>query len=784
MVNRKNIDNNLKPFRQTLEEIKKHKISGYDGTQIKAMTEVLKVRAKSIDQTQQLIPEAFAIVVEAVKRTLGITPFDVQLLAAAAMTAGRIIELPTGEGKTLVAVFVAYLGALSGKGVHVLTFNDYLAKRDALWMKPVYDFLGLSVHYINESMNKTERKEAYHADVTYLTAKEAGFDYLRSFLAYDKDEIVQRPFYLAIIDEADSILIDEARIPLVIAGDIPAQITIDKKIFTVVSELQNDSHFIMDEYANNISLTESGAAFIEEQLMLGNLYESKNLDTLTKINVMLQAVFLLKKDVNYIVRNGDVLLVDEFTGRIMKDRQWPDGLQAAVEIKEGLTPKPQGIVMNRITLQDFLQFYPNLCGMTGTACPAATEFNEFYNKVVTVIPSNKPCVRVDHPDVIFTHKQAKYHAVVEEIIKVHATGRPILVGTCSIEESEYLADMLRPHVQDISVLNAKNDAEEAEIIANAGKLNTVTISTNMAGRGVDIRLGGKEATECEKVCSLGGLYVIGTNRYESVRIDNQLRGRAGRQGDPGESRFFISLEDDLLLKYRISDCIPEKIKNLEQSEPLQNSAIGRSVVHIQKVAQGQTFDAKLTLSKYSCVAEDQRKIVHKKREKILYGNDTLSVLEKVNPARAQELITQVSENEFKRAQKAIELFAINQCWADHLLIIESALDEVQIISQAKQDPFLNYNKKLINGFESLEKHIQDMILEITDTIIIKDGHIDLDEMGIKGPSSTRTYMVNDGTEQINNINAIAAMANPFSAPLYMIYLLVELFNKHTKRKSN
>ncbi len=606
MVNKRNIDNNLKPFHRMLLEIKEHPMSKFDDAQIKAMSQKLKVRVENGGETRQLMPEAFALVFEAVKRTLGITPFDVQLLAATAMAAGRIIELPTGEGKTLVAVFAAYLGALSGKGVHVLTFNDYLAKRDALWMKPVYEFLGLSVHYINESMNKKERKEAYNADITYLTAKEAGFDYLRSFLVYDTDAVVQRPFHLAIIDEADSILIDEARIPLVIAGDMPTQIKIEKRIFTVVSKLQNDSHFIMDEYANNVSLTESGVAFIEEQLGVGNLYEAQNFDTLTKVNVMLQAVFLLKKDIDYIVRNNEVLLIDEFTGRIMKDRQWPDGLQAAVEIKEGLVPKLQGTVMNRITLQNFLQFYPNLCGMTGTACPAAPEFNRFYNKAVTVIPSNKPCIRIDYPDVIFTHKEAKYLAVTQEIIKAHALGRPILVGTSSIEESEYLLDMLKPHIPDITVLNAKNDTEEAEIIANAGKLNAVTISTNMAGRGVDIRLGGKESAEYEKVCTLGGLYVIGTNRYESVRIDNQLRGRAGRQGDPGESRFFISLEDDLLLKYRISDCIPDKIRNLKQNEPLQNSAISRAVVHIQKVSEGQTFDAKITLSKYSCVAEDQR----------------------------------------------------------------------------------------------------------------------------------------------------------------------------------
>jgi preprotein translocase subunit SecA len=558
MLNRRNNNHNLKYFKQMLSEIKKHTISGFNKSQIKALSQALKERAESGEQIQELLPEAFALVFEAVKRTLSITPFDVQLLAASAMATGRIIELPTGEGKTLVAVFVAYLGALSGKGVHVLTFNDYLAKRDALWMKPVYEFLGLSVSYINEGMNNSERKEAYNADVTYLTAKEAGFDYLRSFLAYDTDSTVQRHFHLAIIDEADSLLIDEARVPLVIAVDMPARVEIEKKIYTAISKLQRDTHFVMDEYANNISLTEPGVAFIEGCLGLDNLYDVRNLDLLAKVNVVLQAEFLLKKDIDYIVRNDKVLLVDEFTGRIVKNRQWPDGLQAAVEIKEGLIPQTQGIVMNRITLQNFLQFYPNLCGMTGTASSSAPEFYEFYNKIVTVIPPNKPCIRIDHPDVIFTHKEAKYHAIIKEIKTMHATGRPILVGTSTVEESEHLVELLRPYVQEFFVLNAKNDAEEAEIIANAGKLYAVTISTNMAGRGVDIRLGGKNAEEYERICNLGGLYVIGTNRYESVRIDNQLRGRAGRQGDPGESKFFISLEDNLMVKYRIRDCIPKK----------------------------------------------------------------------------------------------------------------------------------------------------------------------------------------------------------------------------------
>jgi preprotein translocase subunit SecA len=775
------VEYNLNAYKQILIKIKKNTPSGMDDAQLEALAQALKKRAQNGESIKDLLPETFAAVSESVKRTMGLTPHDAQLLAAVAMTEGRIVELPTGEGKTLSAVFVACLGALFGKGVHVLTFNDYLAKRDALWMKPIYEFMGLSVTYIHEAMNQKERKEAYKADVTYLTAKEAGFDYLRGFLAYDLDSIVQRTFHLAIIDEADSILIDEARIPLVIAGDMPAKVEIEKKIFDAVSKLQKNIHFATDEYSNNIALTESGVTLIEKLLGIKNLYDEKSLELLTKVNVILQAQFLLKRDVDYIVRNDEVLLVDEFTGRIVKNREWPDGLQAAVEIKEGIVPKAHGIVMNRITLQNFFQFYPNLCGMTGTAGSSASEFYEFYNKEVTVIPSHKPCIRIDHADFIFATKEAKYEAVIGEIRKVHAAGRPILVGTMTIEESEQLAAKLRPFIPELTVLNAKNDDEEAEIIANAGNFNAVTISTNMAGRGVDIRLGGRDGEGFGQVCSLGGLYVIGTNRYESVRVDNQLRGRAGRQGDPGESRFFISLEDDLMVKYRLSDNIPPKYLDSKQNGPLNNPAINRAVVHTQKVVEGQTLDAKITLSKYSSVAEDQRSIVHKKRGKILTGEDSLCVLEKTRPEKFREILAQVSENEFQHAQKEIELFAINQCWVNHLLIIESALDEVQMISQVRGDPLSTYNRKLIDAFEDMEKYIYDVILDIFDRVVIIGGHIDLNEMGVRGPSSTRTYMVNDGTEQLSIINGLAASSNPLSAFLFGLYLFTVFLDKLKKK---
>lgn len=777
-----NVEYRLSAYEQALIETKKIILPESGDAQLEVMMQALKKQAHDGKPIKDLLPQTFALVFEAVRSALGLTPHDVQIMAAAAMAEGRIVELPTGEGKTLVAVFVACLGALSGKGVHVLTFNDYLAERDATWMKPVYHMLGLRVGFIHNRMDEANRKEAYHADITYLTAKEAGFDYLRSFLVYDTASLVQRPFHMAIVDEADSIMIDEARIPLVIAGDMPVQVGLSNEIFEAVCGLKKGKHFVTDEYADHVLLTERGASLLEKKLNIPNLYAEENDELLAKINVIMQAQFLLKREVDYIVRKEEVLLVDEFTGRVMKNRVWPDGLQAAVELKEGLTPQAHGVVMNRITLQHFLQFYPNLCGMTGTASTSANEFKEFYNRTVTIVPPNCPCIRIDQPDLVFSDKKHKLDAVVRQIIDVHETGRPILVGTRTVAESEQLAGLLRQAIPALAVLNAKNDEKEAEIIANAGKLNAVTISTNMAGRGVDIQLGGKDSTEYEQVCALGGLSVIGTNRHESIRIDNQLRGRAGRQGDPGESRFFISLEDDLMVKYRLAETLPPKMKSTEQSGLLSSTAIEKAILHTQRVCEGQTFDAKITLSKYSAIGEAQRKIVHQKRMKILTGEDSLSILQKDRPDQYQELLALVSECELQRAQREIALYTINQGWADHLLVMESALDEVTLLSQARENPLINYTKKVAAAFDNLEAHIRQMVLEAFDRVVIQNGQIDLLEMGIKGPSSTHTYLVNDGTEQFGQIGSLAACS--VAAPLYGLSLFASRFQRKQSRKNS
>lgn len=774
MVNKKNIEHDLKPLHRVMAEIKQNISKGCDKDRITEESQHLKRRAAAGEAVFALLPEAFALVFMAARQALGLAAHDVQLLAAIAMADGRIIELATGEGKTLAAVFPAYLMALSGKGAHVLTANDYLAQRDALWMKPVYELLGMSVRYISESSNTADRKPAYAADITYLTAKEAGFDYLRGFLAFESAELIQRPFHFAVVDEADSILIDEARIPLVISGEIPLTHRMDNKICDAVRKMRKGTDFKTDDYETRIYLEESGIAFLERQLGLRDIYEEKNLCMLEKAEAVLQAEFLLKRDIDYIVRDGEVLIVDKVTGRIAQNRQWTDELQAAVEMKEGLIQKANGSVMNSITLQNFLSLYPDFCGMTGTACPAAPEFSKFYHKSVTVIPPDRPCIRTDCPDLIFADRKAKHRALAAEIKKAHAAGQPVLIGTCSIEESEQLADLLREEVKALSVLNAKNDAEEAKIIAEAGRPGAVTISTNMAGRGVDIRLGGADGADFDKVCALGGLYVIGTNRHESVRIDNQLRGRAGRQGDPGMSRFFVSLEDELLVKYGLRSAIPKQYRKTSGDGPLFNRELRKAVRRVQSVAEVQIFDAKTTLAKYSRVVEDQRLLVYEKRMEILFGRTSLSVLEKKAPEKYSKILSLVSNAEFDRARRQIELFAIGKCWSDHLLYTDSVMDEISMISAVKGDPLTYYNRKLRDGFEQLEKRIFEVVLDLYENIVIRDGRIDLQEMSVKGPTSTKTYLVHDGTELFDFGGGLSAIGSAaFAAPLFFLNLLAE-----------
>ncbi|MBO9600194.1 MAG: accessory Sec system translocase SecA2 [Cohnella sp.] len=516
----------LKGYRDTAGAIMRRELREWSDDRLKDESMRLRNEAKAGAPLDELLIDAYSFVCEAARRTLGMRPFEVQIMAAIALHEGNLVEMQTGEGKTLAAVMPAYLNALTGRGVHVLTFNDYLANRDAQWMGPIYRFLGLSAVAVQSGMSLAGKKQAYSADITYVTAKEAGFDYLRDSIAMNADDTVHRPFHYAIVDEADSLLLDEARVPLVIAGEAATDGDDCARFADVAKQLRREEHFVFDEFRRNVYITEAGSDKIESLLHCGNLYESHNSHLLTSINCALHAEALLQRDVDYIVRDGGIELIDEYTGRVAENRHLPDGLQAALEAKEGLKPKAGGQVLGTVTLQHLLSLYPTISGMTATAQVSAFEFEDIYSLQVVRIPPNRPCIRIDHPHRIFTHKEAKLKALVAEIASVHATGRPILIGTSSVEESGILAERLRMIGVSCHVLNAKNDSEEAEIIAKAGVIGAVTVSTNMAGRGVDIRLGGGDAKQAETVAGLGGLYVIGTHVNESVRIDDQLRGRA------------------------------------------------------------------------------------------------------------------------------------------------------------------------------------------------------------------------------------------------------------------
>jgi preprotein translocase subunit SecA len=608
-----------------------------------------------------------AVTATVASRVLGQDMFDVQLRGTLALARGSIAEMQTGEGKTLAAVPAAAWYARGGRGVHVMTVNDYLARRDAAWMGDVYRFLGLSIAYLQQGMSIDERRAAYASDVTYATANEIGFDFLRDRLALRLDQQVQRPFVTAVIDEVDSILIDEARIPLVIAGGDADDSVLARAADPVVHTLRAGIHWTVDVGAHNAALTDAGIAAVESAFSCGNLYEERNLGLHTAVRDSLHAHALLRRDVDYVVKNGIVEMVDEFKGRIAQDRRWPAGLHTAVEIKEGVAAKRQGMILVSVTLQHLIALYPKVCGMTGTAATQALEFEKIYGLPVERIPTNKPVIRVDDPDLLFVTRCEKEQAVLDEIRRAHKTGQPVLVGTGSVEESERLSAMLGgvPH----RVLNARNDELEAGIIAQAGERGAVTISTNMAGRGTDIRLG-------EGAAEVGGLFVIGTQKHESRRIDNQLRGRAGRQGDPGCSRFFVSLEDELLVKYR--DLNPE---------------LGTDPDSVQRLVEGQNLDQRLFLQRYELPVEGQRHRIHTYRQEVLEGKT----------ACATEL------------ERSVTLRTIDAMWSDYLerlAELRSGLPWLSwglagppMLSLDRRDAQYEYARKIHQWFSELEAEL-------------------------------------------------------------------------------
>lgn len=779
------IEEDLTPYLKVAAEIDRRgeNFARKSDDRLAAWATSLRGRAPEKNDAEERLIEIFALVREAASRTLEMRPFDVQVIAGLALHQGKLVEMQTGEGKTLAAVLPACLNALSGQGVHVLTFNDYLARRDAAWMGPVYRFLGLSVEAVQEGMSVEERRAAYRADITYATAKEAGFDFLRMHLCRDVEEQVHRPFNYAIVDEADSILIDEARVPLVIAGQRPTSETSPYRIAEVVGRLEEETDWETDENGRNAFLTEAGLDRVEEELDSGDLHHADNYLLLTEVNQALHARALLRRDVDYIVRDGRIELVDEFTGRVVDDRRWPDGLQAALEAKEELQIQPGGKILGSIALQHFLKQYPKLAGMTATASSAAEELENFYGLKVVPVPPNRPCVREDLPDAIFTHREAKNRALVEEITREHANGRPILVGTSNVEESESLAATLLEARVDCRVLNAKNDEAEAEIIASAGAKGAVTISTNMAGRGTDIKLGGVDEKEREAVVELGGLYVIGTNRHESRRIDDQLRGRSGRQGDPGTSRFFVSLEDDLMTRFGIDDLIPAKIRPEPRQEPIENPVIRREVERLQRIVEGQNFEIRKTLWRYSSLVEAQRRELQEWRTELLTGETELGDFGE----RYQALCDSLGEEVVQQAVRTIALHHIDECWTEHLALVNQVREGIHLVSFGGLDPLQEFRKQIAEAFWKLHGTIEERIAQTFATVEITAAGIDLDRAGLRGPSSTWTYLINDrALGEIQQMlmgrgnGALAPIAVATALPFWAGW---EMWKKMTKEKN-
>jgi preprotein translocase subunit SecA len=694
-----------------------------------------------------ILTEAFAVAREAARRTLKMRPFDVQILGGIALHEGKIAEMKTGEGKTLAATLPLYLNALEGKGCHVVTVNDYLAKRDSEWMAPVYKFLGLTVGVIIHDMDDDERRAAYAADITYGTNNEFGFDYLRDNMKFSLEDYVQREFNFAIVDEVDSILIDEARTPLIISGASEESTDKYHKINQIIPRLKKDQDYTIEEKSKTVVLTEEGVSSVEKYLNVQNLYEPRNIEIVHHVNQALRAHTLFKRDVDYLVKDGQVIIVDEFTGRVMPGRRYSDGLHQALEAKEKVKIEKENQTLASITFQNYFRMYKKLAGMTGTADTEAEEFKKIYNLEVLVVPTNMPMIRQDHNDLIYKTEQEKISAVIDEVKALNKSKRPVLIGTISIEKSELLGKYLTRAGVKHHVLNAKNHEKEAEIVAQAGQPGQVTISTNMAGRGTDIKLG-------ENVAEMGGLHILGTERHESRRIDNQLRGRAGRQGDNGSSRFYLSLEDDLLRVFgadRISSVM--ETVGIEEGQPIEHKYISKAIENAQKRVEGQNFDIRKHLLDYDDVMNNQRKVIYEQRKKVLRGNDLWTDIEAMaeevnndlihefagdkkhtenwdlkglddalfkqyhlhlNISGAQELRSPediksfLNENVLKHLRnkekefgpelmtylmKVIMLQAIDTHWKDHLLSMDHLREGIGLRGYGQKDPIREYQRE-------------------------------------------------------------------------------------------
>ena len=682
--------------------------------------------------------ELCAVGREAARRALDERAFDVQLLGTMGLLSGHVVQMQTGEGKTLAGALAAAGYALQGKRVHVISVNDYLARRDGEWMKPVYDLLGVNVGWVDAGLTREERRAAYDAEVTYGAVSEIGFDMLRDRLVTRAEDLVQPEPEVAIIDEADSVLVDEARVPLVMAGSID-QATADTEVANVVRRLRLGLHYETDTDGRNAWLTTAGASVVEKALGGVDLYSESGSDRLAAVNVALHAHALLTRDVDYLVRDGKVELINASRGRVAELQRWPDGLQAAVEAKEQVAPTDRGEILDSITVQGLIARYPQVAGMTGTAVAVAEQLREFYQLEVAVIPPNKPNIREDLEDRVFASPSQKLRAIVSEIREVHETGRPILVGTQDVAESEELADKLAKADLPCVVLNARNDAEEAAIIAEAGKHGAITVSTQMAGRGTDIRLGGADGKDRERVAELGGLHVIGTARYPSSRLDGQLRGRSGRQGDPGSAVFFASLNDELVVSN--SPDVPDGISADSETGEITDPAAKRHIDHAQRVAEGVDLEIHRNTWRYTRLIEHQRRELLEYRDKLLRtdaASETLS-----GEKHYDELVEAVGADEAQQTCREITLIHLDQLWSDHLAFLTDVRESIHLRALARETPLDEFHRIAIPEFRKIVPAIQERSAGTLADAEIGDDGIDLAASGVRRPSSTWTYLVHD-----------------------------------------
>jgi preprotein translocase subunit SecA len=688
------------------------------------------------------ISQFLAIAREAGERSTDLRPFDVQLLGALRMLDGDVIEMATGEGKTLAGAIAAAGYAIAGRHVHVVTINDYLARRDAEWMGPLLEAMGLTVGWITGESTSKERRAAYDCDVTYASVNEIGFDVLRDQLVTDVDDLVSPNPDVALIDEADSVLVDEALVPLVLAGTTHRE-TPRLEIIELVGELTAESDYDTDSDSRNVHLTEAGARKVEKALGGIDLYSEEHVvTTLTEVNVALHAHVLLHRDVHYIVRDDAVHLINSSRGRIAQLQRWPDGLQAAVEAKEGIETTETGEVLDTITVQALINRYTTVCGMTGTALAAGEQLRQFYKLGVSPIPPNTPNIREDESDRVYITAAAKNDAIVEHIADVHETGQPVLVGTRDVAESEDLHEQLMRRGVPAVLLNAKNDAEEAQVIAEAGKYGVVTVSTQMAGRGTDIRLGGSDEADHDRVAELGGLHVVGTGRHHTERLDNQLRGRAGRQGDPGSSVFFSSWEDDVVAANLDRNKLPEQTD--EDGKIISPKTTGL-LDHAQRVAEGRLLDVHANTWRYNQLIAQQRAIIVDRRNTLLRTVTAREELAELAPKRYEELAETegISEERLETICRQIMLYHLDRGWADHLAYLADIRESIHLRALGRQNPLDEFHRMAVDAFASLAADAIEAAQQTFETANVLEEEPGLDLSKLARPTSTWTYMVND-----------------------------------------